>query len=521
MSVGCRLGSLVWAFVWLVASGLANAGYAGEPEAIEFTLSARRAAEQRYNVVMRYEGVHDASIDFSLPVWTPGYYQLMEYAKEVEDLAASDSEGRALVCAKVDDNTWRVTTDGAKTVVLRYAVHAPKNFVADNSLSREQGYVVPTATFLHPVGQLRQPVKLQVEPLAGWDDVATGLEPVTGERFTYTARDFDELYDCPLLMGDLERIDFTVMNIPHAFVGRNLGTFDRAEFAAGMTRMIESASAIVGEIPYKHYTVLAIGPGMGGIEHANSTAISFEGDRARSPTRDPGFMKFVTHEYFHLYNAKRIRPIELGPFDYERECPTRMLWVAEGFTVYYEHVILKRAGLTKREELFKNLRTSIVAFERRPGRLKQSAADASAATWREGPFGAGDDTISCYDKGTALAMLLDFKIRHETQNAKSLDDVMRALYFDYHVKLDRGYTEEEFRRVCERIAGCDFEEFFEYTTTTREIDYPKYLGYAGLAIEMPGDGPREKALQITPLKTPSKLQRQILRSWLGEQSPKK
>ena len=192
-----------------------------------------------------------------------------------------------------------------------------------------------------------------------------------------------------------------------------------------------------------------------------------------------------------------------------------MLWVAEGFTVYYQHVILKRAGLTTRQELFKSLRSNIVSYERRPGRLKQSAAEASFATWREGPFGAGDDTISVYDKGAALGMLLDFKIRHETQNAKSLDDVMRALYREFHVDKGRGYTEDEFRTVCEQTAACELQELFDYATTTNEVNYPKYLGYAGLAIEMPGDGPREEAFDIAPVDHPTELQQRILVSWLG------
>jgi predicted metalloprotease with PDZ domain len=225
---------------------------------------------------------------------------------------------------------------------------------------------------------------------------------------------------------------------------------------------------------------------MGGIEHLNSTAISFSGDRFDGTGRN-GLLSFLAHEYFHHYNVKRIRPIELGPFNYDRENRTRMLWVAEGITSYYDELLLRRAGLTTEDDLIKAYRSSLIAYELKPGHLFQSVTQASFDTWSDGPFGrTGDDinkTISYYDKGPVLGMLLDFKIRHETKNKKSLDDVMRTLYKNFYQQKNRGYTEDEFRQVCESIAGVSLAEFFEYVYTVKEIDYLKYFAYAGLAID--------------------------------------
>jgi predicted metalloprotease with PDZ domain len=196
---------------------------------------------------------------------------------------------------------------------------------------------------------------------------------------------------------------------------------------------------------------------------------------------------FLAHEYFHNYNVKRIRPIELGPFDYDNGSRTKMLWVSEGLSVYYEQMIVKRAGLCSEDELFNAFRSNIQAYEGKPGRLYQSLTEASYETWSDGPFGrTGDDvnkTISYYDKGPAVGMLLDFKIRHETKNKRSLDDVMRTLYEEFYKQKKRGFTEDEFRQVCEKVSGTSLADVFDYVSTTKEVDYKKYLDYAGLDID--------------------------------------
>jgi len=197
---------------------------------------------------------------------------------------------------------------------------------------------------------------------------------------------------------------------------------------------------------------------------------------------------FLAHEYFHHYNVKRIRPVELGPFDYDKENRTNMLWVSEGITVYYDILIARRAGLLTDEDLFKGFHGRLLGFENKPGRLYQSATQASYNTWSDGPFGRSDDevnkTVSVYDKGAILGLMLDFKIRHETQNKKSLDDVMRTLYKDYYLKKKRGFTENEFQTTCEKIAGTKLTELFEYASTVKIPDYKKYFSYGGLDIDI-------------------------------------
>jgi predicted metalloprotease with PDZ domain len=200
-------------------------------------------------------------------------------------------------------------------------------------------------------------------------------------------------------------------------------------------------------------------------------------------------LSFAAHEYFHAFNVKRIRPIALGPFDYDREVFTNMLYVSEGFTSYYSDLIMQRAGFTSPDQYLNGMSRSIAGLENKPGHLFQSVAESSIDTWIKASYLARDEnlsntTISYYNKGSIIGALLDLKIRNETRNQKSLDDVMRMLYKDYFLEKNRGFTDEEFREVCERIAGAPLAEIFDdYVYDTKEIDYPKYFAYAGLKID--------------------------------------
>jgi predicted metalloprotease with PDZ domain len=446
-----------------------------------------------YHVVFRGEGMKDKTQDFKMPAWTPGYYQIMDYARNVLNFRAEDGAGNPLAWEKTAKNIWRVKSGKDASITVSYDVYAFNRSVADSYLDDERGFISPTGVFMHVAGRIQHPVTVTVRPYQNWTRVSTGLDPVEGRPNTFFAPDFDILYDCPILIGNQEILKFEVQGIPHVFAGVNLGALDRAKFTADLKRMVESAVALIGEIPYRHYTFLAIGPGGGGLEHLNSTALTFNASGLTSPAGYKRWLSFVSHEYFHHYNVKRIRPIALGPFDYDRENYTNLLWVSEGISVYYEDVILNRAGLLSRDEVLERFQSSIARFENGSGHLFQSATESSFDTWMKF-FSRGGNTanttISYYEKGAALGMLLDFKIRNETKNRKSLDDVMRTLYRKFYKEKKRGFTDQEFREVCESEAGGSLSEIFEYASTVKEIDYPRYFAYAGLDIDVQ---PRELA----------------------------
>ena len=462
---------------------------------MSYTVSMDRPWTHYYHVEFFCEGIRGETIDFRMPDWTPGYYMILDLAKYVTNFHAEDGNENVLQWEKVSKNTWRVGVYDAPVVRISYDVYAYTQSVAHPFLDDGRGFISPTGIFMYINGYLQHPVSVTVRPYQKWDRISTGLDPVDGTLNTYYAPDFDVFYDCPILVGNQEILSFEVEGIPHYVAQENPADIDDQKYLSDLKTMVESAVSIIGEIPYKHYTFIIMDRGMGGLEHANSMAV-FSGSRYSLADPD-GYIRwlaFLAHEYFHLYNVKRIRPVTLGPFDYNRENYTNMLWVSEGVTVYYEYIILNRAGILNREETLEQLRKSIVNYENIPGHLFQPVTMSSFDTWIlffNRSENASNTTISYYDKGCALGMLLDLRIRYETKGEKSLDDVMRKLYYDYHKEKGRGFTDEEFRDVCEDAAGCSLQEIFEYASTTKTIDYPKYLAYAGLGIdtvprEMPG-----------------------------------
>lgn len=385
-----------------------------------------------------------------------------------------------------------MTTGGATAVSVSYDVYAAGRSIAEGALDERQAFLSPTGLFLHPAGKIATPVTLTIERPKPWARISTGLDPVEGRPETFSAPDFDVLYDSPLLVGNQEVLSFEVDGVPHTFEGSGLGTLDRTRFVADLKAMVTAAVRLMGEIPYRRYALISIGPGGGGLEHLSSRLVTFDAAKMADPAEYARTMRFLAHEYFHHFNVKRIRPIALGPFDYDRENLTRMPWFSEGATVYYEDLLLVRDGFFAPEEYLRRLASGLSSYESFPGRRFQSPAEASFDSW----FGYFDrsehlrnTTVSPYDAGLAVSFLLDLEIRHATENRRSLDDVMRALYRTYAKEKGRGFADGEFRTVCEETAGRPLPEIFDrYVATTAPIDWPRYLAYAGLELE-PDSGP--------------------------------
>jgi predicted metalloprotease with PDZ domain len=433
-----------------------------------------------FHVNLSCKGIKKEFIDFKMPVWTPGYYQRLDYAKNLQQFKATDNAGKELRSEKIGDNIWRVYSKNADAINLSYDIKTERSFVATPYVDETRAYVLPAGVFLYIDKMIKHPVIVKIVPDAKWSRVATGLDSIAGKKFTYTAPDFDILYDSPFLVGNLEELfPFYIRGVKHRFIGYKLGDFDREQFIVDLKRIVDAAVNVIGHIPYKSYTFIAIGSGPGGIEHLNNTTFGFNGTNFKNRDNYIRTLHFLAHEYFHHYNVKRIRPIELGPFDYDKGNKTKMLWVSEGLSVYYEYLVVRRAGVSTDAELLNAFRGNILAFENKPGKRYQTLDQASYETWSDGPFGrTGDEvnkTISYYDKGPVVGMLFDFKIRQATANKKSLDDVMRYLYKEYYQKQKRGFTEQELKAAFENIAGVSMADEYEYVTTTKELDYPKYF----------------------------------------------
>lgn len=441
-------------------------------------------ATHTIHMALRCDGLKGEMQDFKMSAWMPGYYRIMDYEKNVSNFQAADGAGRFLPFEKVTRNTWRVVTANSPTVVLNYDVSGATAFAAQNFLDEHRAFLAPPGLFLYLAGRLQHPVTVSIQPPAGWTTIATGLDPVAGRPNTFSAPDFDVLLDCPILMGPQEFLQFDLQGRTHHVAIEDVpASVNRDKMLADLKRMVEAATKLMGDIPYRHYTFLMMGRGNGGIEHLNSAAIAFNGNSLTTEAGYRRWLSYVAHEYFHNFNVKRIRPIALGPFDYDTENLTNMLWVSEGLSVYYQDLVTVRAGLVTADQYLDIMKAAIASFQNAPGHRYQSATESSWNTW--GTSGVGNDrntTISYYNNGGMLGAMLDLAIRNRTQNRKSLDDVMRGLYRIYYQQKRRGFTDAEFRAECEAAAGGSLEEIFQYASTSKEMDYAKYFAYAGLEV---------------------------------------
>jgi predicted metalloprotease with PDZ domain len=458
---------------------------------IAYTVSMTRPQTHLLEVEarLRYAASAPASVDLLMPVWTPGSYLVREFARHVQDFAAQDGGGggRALEWSKVNKNTWRVRTAGVRELRVRYSVYANELTVRTNELNDRHAFWNNAALLLYPDGFLGAPSTLRVQPFDGWT-IATGLPAAAGERDTFRAENFDVLYDSPFLAGNFKVVSFEVKGVPHRVVIDGEGNYDPERVRREVQRIVEAEVALMGEIPYHDYTfLLMLGPtGGGGLEHLNSTALMWRRFGFATPDDRRGFHTLVAHEFFHLWNVKRIRPDALGPFDYTQENYTRLLWVAEGITSYYENQFVRRAGLTTDKQYLDTIARDIQSLQETPGRFERSAEESSFDTWIKQyrpDENNVNSTVSYYDKGAILGILLDLEIRRRSGGARTLDDVMRALYNDFY-KQNRNYTPADFQRVAEQAAGAGLEEFFRaYVRGHEELNYNAALEWVGLRLD--------------------------------------
>jgi predicted metalloprotease with PDZ domain len=457
------------------------------PPTISYTVSMSKPWTHLLEVEMRMNWTTmPEKAELKMPVWTPGSYFVREYARHVEDFSVADAAGNNLVWQKINKNTWQVDTKGAQEIIAKYNVYANELTVRTNELNSDHAFFTPAALLMFPKGQIRAASTVKVNPFGNWK-VGTGLPPVAGQTNVFRAENYDVLYDSPFEVSDYKEITFTVAGKPHRYIMSGEGNYDLPRLAADTAKIVEEAYKIFGELPYNDYTFIVNLRGGGGLEHLNSTALQWQKFGFKPDARYNGFLGLVAHEYFHNFNVKRIRPDALGPFDYENENYTKLLWVAEGGTSYYESVLNRRAGFETDKSVLANKAGAIQQLQSIPGRLETSVEEASFDAWIKyyrQDENSVNNQISYYDKGDLLNFLLDVKIRTDSNGAKSLDDVMRYLYNE-HFKKGKNYTPADYQKIAEMMAGKSLEDFFsKYVRGREDIDYDSILIGFGLKLNV-------------------------------------
>jgi predicted metalloprotease with PDZ domain len=461
------------------------------PEEVRYTVSFPEPHTHYAVVEGEFPTGGQPLIELFLPVWTPGSYLVREYARNVEEVSGP---GKVVKSAK---NRWLIETGGAATARVSYRVYCREMSVRTNWVEDSFALLNGAPSFMTLVGGTARPHEVTLQLPEAWKIAVSGLEDAPGAPHRYRAQDYDTLVDSPILAGNPAIYRFDVDDIPHLLVNEGEGrVWDGPKSAADLERIVRQCREIWGGLPYRgRYVFLnLLTQTGGGLEHRNSCTMMSSRWATRTRRAYIGWLTIASHEYFHAWNVKRLRPAELGPFDYEQENLTRSLWMAEGFTEYYGPLIVRRAGLTSRREYPgagadtpDSLSASIQSLRNTPGRLVQSAEQASFDAWIK-LYRPDENTsnvaVSYYTKGAVVAWLLDAKIRRATNDAKSLDDLMRAAYLRFSG--ERGFTPEQFKATAEEVAGISLRTFFQDAVETPgELDYSEALDWFGLEFRKP------------------------------------
>jgi len=479
--------------------------------AIHYTIVPKDLAGHLFDVTVSVPAPARDGQVFALPAWIPGSYMIREFARNIVRIRA-ESNGAGVALAKLDKHSWKAEPT-AGPLTLHYEVYAWDLSVRAAHLDQTHGFFNGTSVFLRVVGQEEGAHEVDIQrpgdPAAASWRVATAMPELGAKRYgfgTYVAANYDELIDHPVEMGDFALASFTAHGIAHDIVitGR-VPNLDMARLQADLTAICEAQIGFfepeTRRAPLERYVfmTMAVGDGYGGLEHRASTALICA--RADLPTTasvqagepNEGYLKFLglcSHEYFHTWHVKRIKPAAFAPYDLQVESYTPLLWLFEGFTSYYDDLMLVRAGIIGEPTYFKLLGKTIGSVLRGSGRTKQSVADSSFDAWSK--YYRQDENspnaiISYYSKGSLIALAFDLTIRARTNGAKTLDDIMRALWQrfgrDFYPEVGRGVTEAEVEALFDEVSGLKLRTLFDkYVRGTEDLPLAKLFAPFGVKL---------------------------------------
>jgi predicted metalloprotease with PDZ domain len=455
---------------------------------IEYKLGMPRPWTHLLEVELTLQGVaaSTASLDFLMPVWRTGRYVVFDFAGGVQEFSAADGAGAPLRWSKTDKSTWRVEKGRATGVTIRYKVYANEFEQRTRGLNDEHAFIDGCAVFMFLPQCRSLPLTLTVLPYRDWH-VTTGLDVLPGERFKFRAPHYDYLVDCPLEIGNQNDFEFEVEGKKHVLTIFGSGNYDPQKMIADISRIVRINKEFWGELPYDRYVfMLHLGlDGGGATEHINSTIMQTGPFGFRNPNSYRGFLGLVSHEFFHTWNVKQLRPKGILPYDYTKENYVKELWIAEGTTSYYGGLLMFRSGFNPIQTAPDWIANTVYQDRVRPGNRVQSATEASFDSWIKGRGiqQAYNSDADIYGKGAAVSLLLDLEIRQRSNNKCSLDDVMRTLYKRFPLS-GQGYTVDDLQSVAGKLAGNDLKKFFDdFVHGTAPVDWEHSLSYAGLQLQ--------------------------------------
>ncbi len=492
---------------WLTPGALTRA-QSDKLEPLIYTIRFPQPISRSFTVDVTVPTEKRDSVDLMMAIWSPGFYGLQNYADRVSSFAATAPDGTALEFTKPTPSRWTIKTGGRPSFNISYVVAAPRGSNLSNGVTETSAVIIGPASYITLVEKAHRQAEVRLELPDGWKGSMTSLDAASdGKPNHYVAPDYDILADSPILAGvDLSITEFDVSGIKHYWTYLGKAEWEGPKVVEALAPLLEEHVRFWGGLPYKKYAFLNIivTGGGSGVEHLNSVAITTSG---REPTtQDAKFRNaaFISHEYFHAMNVKRLRPVELGPFDYEHSPVTTGLWVGEGLTSYFGDLLAERSGLGSPQDYLAFESKHITDLQvNQPGRLVQTLEQSSSQMFEQIPR---DKKVDYYVKGPVVGLVLDAHIRKLTDDKKSMDDVIRLEYQRWSGA--KGYTADEFNKTVSDAAGADVSALLhKLIATTEEVDYTEMLDWFGLRFMTDsGDPTKTWTLEVRPDATAAQKQ---------------
>jgi predicted metalloprotease with PDZ domain len=462
---------------------------------IVYSVRFNDASRHLVHVTMVIRNITSDNLVVVMPSWAPGSYKIRDYAGHqgnVEVYIITGSDRRQAAFTWRDKASLLVAMQGATQAEVQYIVYCNERTVRTNHVNRFHASIMPVATFMYVEGRTQEPHHVSfLHDRTSWPHLSTALSPVSADGITYGALNYDILADSPVEIGSHVVRAFTVLGVRHELALCGNHSLDADWLVQQLATIVETEAKLFQGIPYDRYVfIIWVYPGIGGgLEHARSSVNAVDPLTMLDKAKALDLLSLLCHEYFHLWNIKRIRPDILGPFDYTREAVTPMLWLAEGLTSYYDDLLTYRCGFTTEREYLDVLgRDHFGRLMRVPGRFRMSVRDSSALAWlklyMQSPDG-NNRFPSYYLKGGIICLLLDLYIIDHTDGKRTLDDALRALWMRYREQPNIGMDEQECIAIMERGTGVQFRDvLMNWLNGTEELQYDSILGHVGLALQM-------------------------------------
>lgn len=445
---------------------------------IKYVLSFPNPDTHYLEVEMHLSDVEQASLNLKMAVWTPGSYLIREFQKNIDNVVVFYPNNENKRLEKINKNTWTLDTKQEKELVVKYKIYCFEYSVRTNLVDDSHALLNGAGTFIYVEGFEKDEIEININPFEKWDKISTSLAIKNGNKWQRIAENLDDLIDSPIEIGNHETYFFEAANVPHELAIYGTSNCNILKLMEDLIKIIEVETAIFGSHPCKNYVFIIhnTDTSYGGLEHKNSS-VNHIPRWSYDDTNYQRAISLLAHEYFHLWNVKRIKPASLIPYNYEKENYTDLLWFFEGVTSFYDDYVCYKAGVTSKEKYIEIVENNLNEVLNTAGKDTQTLAEASYDTWLKyyrKNENSSNAQINYYTHGAVVTMLFNFYIIYDSNGEKKFEDVLKKMYNAYLSNPNKGITKEDIIQIITSFTNSNFDEFYtlfiESITSFKGID---------------------------------------------------